>query len=125
MVIFFAILMHKIPAAIGLGTFLQRCDLTTLWFNIYLCAFTLTSPIAALMSYGILSGTVDDKGDFKRTIGVLLLISAGTFLYVATMHILPSKGGHDHSNNGEKVDKNKQLRDSYKRLSSSGDDQEK
>lgn len=121
-VIFFAILMHKIPASIGLGTFLQRCSLATLWFNIYLCSFTLTSPVAAMASYGILKAVEFEQGDSKRTIGILLLLSAGTFLYVATMHILPSKGGHDHSNMGAEEDKNKRLREVYR---SQGTDAEK
>lgn len=34
------------------------------------------------------SAEVDDSGTFK-VVGILLLISAGTFMYVAMIHILP------------------------------------
>jgi hypothetical protein len=45
-------------------------------------------------------------------VGILLIISAGSFLYVATLHILPevlyghathgSEGGHSHAHQDEK-----------------------
>ena len=74
----------------------------------------MTSPLTALVSYLILDVSGLTQENPKRNIGILLLISSGTFLYVATMHILPAGSGddgHDHSNmGGEVTDKNETLR---------------
>lgn len=55
----------------------------------------MTSPIAACAAYfslGFLNVTIaDDRLMFW--VGILLLISAGSFLYVATIHILPEVFG--------------------------------
>ena len=70
--------------------------------------------MSAIISYGILDCSGLSQGNPKRNIGILLLISAGTFLYVATMHILPAgdgDDGHDHSNmGGEVTDEHANLR---------------
>ena len=50
-VIFIAILMHKIPASVGLGTFLKHNNLSRKSFMMHLCAFTATSPIATVLTY--------------------------------------------------------------------------
>ena len=50
-VIFIAILMHKIPASVGLGTFLKHNNLSQQKFVMYLSAFTATSPIATVLTY--------------------------------------------------------------------------
>ena len=101
MVIFFAILLHKVPASIGLGTYLQRCQLSDMGFITYLLSFTLTSPTVAILSFIILQNLGWSIDNFKIVVGRLLLISAGTFLYVATMHILPNKDGNDHDDAGD------------------------
>ena len=48
-----------------------------------------------------------DEGDLESLrfwVGILMLISAGSFLYVATIHILPevydTSSGHDHAGEG-------------------------
>lgn len=63
------------------------------------------------------------RSALKHQIGILLLISAGTFLYVATMHILPSKSHHhdhgleesdeDSKNDGEKINKEEHKESSF------------
>ena len=54
LVIFFAILMHKIPASVGLGTFLQHSGLQNKALVKHLLAFTLSSPIACTITFIIL-----------------------------------------------------------------------
>jgi len=93
-VIFFAVLMHKIPTAIGFGTFLVHEGLSALSTFSYLTAFTIVSPLTATLSYIIFSlASLSSLSTFSTEVmfwvGILLLVSAGSFLYVATIHILP------------------------------------
>lgn len=68
----------------------------------HLLAFTLTSPIAACVAYfglGLLNVTISE-GELMFWVAILLLVSAGSFLYVATIHILPEvfgDKGDEHS----------------------------
>ena len=49
MLIFVAVLVHKIPASIGLGSFVVACPgVNVLW---HLLAFTLTSPIVCIFTF--------------------------------------------------------------------------
>lgn len=94
LIIFVALLMHKCPAAIGLVTFLMHETQQRLSIFKHLICFTLSSPISALLTfYGfkIFSGKASeyDLNQNMVYVGIFLLISAGTFLYVATIHILP------------------------------------
>jgi len=92
LVIFFAILMHKIPATLGLGTFLGHCALPLRHIFLHLLAFTATSPTMAIVSFHVLqSSSLADSSRqaLGKYVGILLLLSAGTFLYVSTLHILP------------------------------------
>lgn len=92
LVIFFALLLHKCPAAIGLTTFLRHEMLTLSHIVCHLAAFTVTSPVFAVLSYFIFKvfavSHEEDSNTFKA-VGILLLISAGSFMYVAMIHILP------------------------------------
>lgn len=91
-VIFMALLLHKCPAAIGLTTFLRHENLNLSKIICHLTAFTSTSPICAIISYWVfklLAVSYDDGSTISQMVGVLLLISAGTFMYVAMIHILP------------------------------------
>ena len=94
-VIFFAILMHKIPTAVGLGTFLSKAGLPFNKVFGHLLAFTGTSPLANILTFVILSNVgLTENSEFLRFyVGVLLLVSSGTFLYVSTIHILPEVFG--------------------------------
>jgi len=103
LIIFIAILLHKAPAAIGFGTYLSHEGLSGWNLSKYLLAFTLTCPIASCVGYFALNllhvATTEEQLMFW--VGILLLVSAGSFLYVATIHILPEvfsdeAGGHDH-----------------------------
>ena len=84
--------MHKIPASLGLGTYLQHSGLCNKEIFFHLLAFTLTCPLSNILTYIIfrsLGMQISDQKDLGKAVGILLLFSAGTFLYVSTIHILP------------------------------------
>ena len=61
----------------------------------------LSAPLAALATYCCLnwsSGSSQSLDTYTAT-GIAMLFSAGTFLYVATVHVLPevTNVGHSHS----------------------------
>ena len=83
--------MHKIPTAVGLGAFLNKAGLPLNKVFLHVLAFSSTSFVAILVTFIILSslGLTEKSDSLSFYVGVLLLISSGTFLYVSTMHILP------------------------------------
>lgn len=92
--------MHKIPATLGLGTFLNHMKLKVGEVFLHILAFTLTSPICSITAFYLLKlSKLEEaaKQDLGLWVGMLLLVSSGTFLYVATIQILP-----DIFNNKEK-----------------------
>ncbi|KAL6422256.1 hypothetical protein ACFW04_010552 [Cataglyphis niger] len=91
-IVFFAIMLHKAPAAFGLVSFLLHEGVDRKKISRHLLIFSLAAPCLALVTYfGI--GKVKNEG--KETLsnvnatGLAMLFSAGTFLYVATVHVLP------------------------------------
>jgi len=100
-IVFLAIMLHKAPASFGLVTFLLHEGLERNRIRRHLLVFSLAAPCLAIFTFLLLNlhgGTVDT---FSAT-GIAMLFSAGTFLYVATVHVLPevtnvgSGGGHSH-----------------------------
>ncbi|XP_065919269.1 zinc transporter ZIP9-like [Dysidea avara] len=91
-VIFVAIMLHKAPAGFGLVSFLMHegCDRKTI--RCHLLAFSLAAPIAAFVSHYCFINIVYSF-DLPIT-GLAMLFSAGTFLYVATVHVLTEIGHH-------------------------------
>ena len=98
LVMFVAILVHKVPATIGLSSTLLHANLPSKTVMKHILAFTATAPIFAILSYVMLNnfgmkalGFGGDEGQkgMGHGVGLLLLFSAGTFLYVSTIHILP------------------------------------
>merc|ERR1719184_362177 len=92
-------MLHKAPAAFGLVTFLLHENLDRVRIRKHLIAFSFAAPVMALSTFCLLSFNKGDHlGTFQAT-GVAMLFSAGTFLYVSTVHVLPevtnsgSKGG--------------------------------
>lgn len=78
-----AIIVHKIPVALSLGTFLWQGKASE---NInpvrYLILFSLATPLGLLTTFLFLRHLPHEW------IGLLLLFSGGTFLYVATVDVL-------------------------------------
>jgi solute carrier family 39 (zinc transporter), member 9 len=90
MIIFIALLLHKAPSAFGLTTFLIKEGQSKKSIRAALLIFSLAAPMAALLtSFCISLFGVEDTHSMMFWTGVVLLFSAGTFLYVATIHILP------------------------------------
>ena len=93
LIVFVAIMLHKGPAAFGLSSFLKHIKITESKSKMYLFAFALASPIMAISTFFVLKDSAFATVD---NIGLALLFSAGTFIYVATVDVLPEVHSHDH-----------------------------
>uniref|UniRef100_A0A915Q785 Zinc transporter ZIP9 n=1 Tax=Setaria digitata TaxID=48799 RepID=A0A915Q785_9BILA len=102
-VVFFAILLHKAPAAFGLVSFLLAEGIERFRIRRHLTVFSIAAPVAAVVTYYLIIVVENDKFSADSATGKLLLFSAGTFLYVATVHILPELMGSS-ANNYQVVD---------------------
>lgn len=89
MIIFLAIMLHKAPAAFSLVVLLLHNGLKPPTIRKHLLAFSLSAPIAAIVTYYGLSQQGKEALRRNNTTGVAMLFSAGTFLFVATVHVLP------------------------------------
>lgn len=91
LIVFIAIMLHKAPAAFGLVTFLLHDGFDRPRIRRHLFIFAASAPIACILTYVGLTLSQESIGklhNFKTT-GIAMLFSAGTFLYVATVHVLP------------------------------------
>ena len=94
LIVFVAIMLHKGPAAFGLSSFLKHINIDDSKSKMYLILFALSSPIVAILSFFVLKDTSFATDD---NIGLAMLFSAGTFIYVATVDVLPEVHSHDHN----------------------------
>ncbi|KAG9275001.1 zinc transporter ZIP9-A [Astyanax mexicanus] len=88
-IVFFAVILHKAPAAFGLVSFLMHAGLEKSTIQKHLLAFSAAAPVLAISTYFILSTTGGSAQHRLSATGIGMLVSAGTFLYVATVHVLP------------------------------------
>ena len=85
-IIFFAIMVHKAPAAFGLTSVLLKQGLGKRQARTHLVAFSLAAPCGAILTWllvGLLGGGgegVDAARTMKWWTGIILLFSGGTFL---------------------------------------------
>lgn len=108
MIVFLAIMLHKAPASFGLVTFLLHDGLDRARIRRYLLVFSLAAPLAALATYFGLSQKSKETLSTVNATGFAMLFSAGTFLYVSTVHVLPEivmRSGHSHHppSDGDKI----------------------
>lgn len=102
-IVFLAIMLHKAPAAFGLVTFLLHEGLDRNRTRKHLMIFSVSAPSLALLTFISLAwtGSNDGKFDTFQATGLAMLFSAGTFLYVACLHVLPEvtnmSSGHSSS----------------------------
>lgn len=82
MLVSVAVLVHKVPDGFCLGTLLCAKGYTDRSTRRQLLIFSFTTPIGILVSYYALVGTALNPG-------VALGLSAGSFVYIATSHLLP------------------------------------
>ncbi|KAK0080873.1 hypothetical protein PV325_013207 [Microctonus aethiopoides] len=88
-IVFLAIMLHKAPAAFGLVSFLLHEGVDRKRITRHLLFFSLSAPCLALVTYfGIGKEGKETLSNVNAT-GLAMLFSAGTFLYVATVHVLP------------------------------------
>ena len=78
------LLTHKVPAAFSLTMFSQHAhgSRKRAWTD--LLVFSLATPIAIMGTWMVLGALSD------QVVGLVLLFSAGTFIYVATIDVLPN-----------------------------------
>lgn len=106
-VIFFAIMIHKAPAAFGLTSVLVKQGLSKRAARGHLVLFSLAAPTGAIVTWLLAKILGGGSGNHspettKWWTGMLLLFSAGTFLYVA-MHSMQdaSNSHHQTTMNGQ------------------------
>ncbi|AWP16079.1 putative zinc transporter ZIP9-like [Scophthalmus maximus] len=100
LIVFVAIMLHKAPAAFGLVSFLMHAGLERNRIRKHLLVFALAAPVLAMLTFLGLSQSSKEALSNINATGVAMLFSAGTFLYVATVHVLPEVGGgggHSHA----------------------------
>ena len=89
-IVFLALMLHKLPAALGLTTFLMHERQSQTTIARHLLSFTASSPLASIATYFGFLWLSEEKGPgVLVAVGMFMLVSAGTFLYVAIIHILP------------------------------------
>ena len=93
LIVFVAIMLHKGPTAFGLSSFLQHIKIDKQKSQLYLLLFAVSSPIMAIATFFILKDTALAT---DGNIGLALMFSAGTFIYVATVDVLPEVHSHEH-----------------------------
>ncbi|KAI0874715.1 Zinc/iron permease [Hypoxylon argillaceum] len=97
-IVFIAIMVHKAPAAFGLTSVLLKQGLSKRAARGHLVVFSLASPFGAWVTFILVSFLGGNgQGEVSQWwTGMLLLFSAGTFLYVA-MHAMQEgeSPGHD------------------------------
>lgn len=103
-IIFFALMIHKAPAAFGLTTTLLKQGLSKRAARAHLIVFALAAPAGALVTWAVVTllgyGGLPESVSTEFATGILLLFSGGTFLYVA-MHTMQDAGGHaEHAADG-------------------------
>ncbi|GKT53472.1 ZIP zinc transporter [Colletotrichum tofieldiae] len=126
LIIFVAIMVHKAPAAFGLTSVLLKQGLSKRTARGHLIVFSLAAPFGALSTWAIIrilgGGNFEGESGQWWT-GMLLLFSAGTFLFVA-MHAMQedsSSPKHEHGGmNGysegggvQRVQQRPQMRDTF------------
>ncbi|KAL1843796.1 hypothetical protein VTJ49DRAFT_7506 [Mycothermus thermophilus] len=100
LIIFFAILVHKAPAAFGLTSILLKQGLSRRAIRVHLMVFSLAAPAGALATYFLVSMIGGERMEGESAqwwTGMLLLFSAGTFLYVAMHAMQDENHSADHS----------------------------
>jgi len=101
-IVFLAIMLHKAPASFGLVTYLMHEGLERSRIRKHLLVFSLAAPALAIITFLLLTVHGKENLDTFSATGVAMLFSAGTFLYVATVHVLPevTNIGQGHSHGG-------------------------
>ncbi|KAG7275665.1 hypothetical protein CRUP_009631 [Coryphaenoides rupestris] len=99
-IVFVAVIMHKAPAAFAMVSFLLHVGVDKKLIQGHLLAFSAAAPIFAIATFFILTASSESSQHRLTATAVGMLFSGGTFLYVATVHVLPEVGAgpahHQH-----------------------------
>uniref|UniRef100_A0A2I3LRJ5 Zinc transporter ZIP9 n=1 Tax=Papio anubis TaxID=9555 RepID=A0A2I3LRJ5_PAPAN len=95
--VYLMIFYFQAPAAFGLVSFLMHAGLERNRIRKHLLVFSLAAPVMSMVTYLGLSKSSKEALSEVNATGMAMLFSAGTFLYVATVHVLPEVGGIGHS----------------------------
>ncbi|EMC99383.1 hypothetical protein BAUCODRAFT_31702 [Baudoinia panamericana UAMH 10762] len=101
-IIFLALMIHKAPAAFGLTAVLLKQGLSKRMARFHLLIFSCAAPAGAVLTWtlirlgGYSPAVLGESASAEFATGVLLLFSAGTFLYVAVHTMQESGSGHEH-----------------------------
>ncbi|KAJ8982053.1 hypothetical protein NQ317_001748 [Molorchus minor] len=87
-IVFLAIMLHKAPAAFGLVTFLLHEGIERHRIRRHLLIFSLSAPVLTICTYFGIGQEQKETLNSLNATGIAMLFSAGTFLYVATVHVL-------------------------------------
>ncbi|KAI0049466.1 Zip-domain-containing protein [Auriscalpium vulgare] len=82
LLVFLALAIHKVPTALAYAVSLVSASLPRAVCRRHLLAFSASTPLGAILSYALFR--LVDGTNIHRA-GIALLISAGSFLYVATV----------------------------------------
>ncbi|XP_052333382.1 zinc transporter ZIP9-like [Oncorhynchus keta] len=82
-------LLLEAPTAFGLVTFLMQAGVEKKQIQKHLLVFSAAAPVLSIGTYFILNASGGSPQNRLSATGVGMLFSAGTFLYVATVHVLP------------------------------------
>lgn len=95
-IVFLAIMLHKAPAAFGLVTYLLHEGIDRQRIRKHLLIFSLAAPVMTVLTFfGIGQKHKETLSSLNAT-GIAMLFSAGTFLYVATVHVLADLTQNPH-----------------------------
>lgn len=83
-IVLLAILIHKAPAAFALTSILKLADKTNRQIVFFIIGIALSSPIGMAVAY-----TLFRTESAPSTVGILLALSAGTFLYISACDLVP------------------------------------
>ena len=103
--VFLAIMLHKAPSAFGLSSYLLHHGISHDGVKKRLLAFSSSAPLGALFTYSLLSANIFTYK--QEMLALCLLFSGGTFLYVATAHVLPEI----QSSSGNEIEGLEEVRD--------------
>ncbi len=91
--ILLAILAHKAPQGVALTSILKLANKSQRRILVFVVGVALSGPIGLILAYNLIRSDL-----LENFSGILLAISAGTFLYIAACDLLPEL----HRNDSEK-----------------------